>query len=182
MQAWKQIKPAETIKIGWRILVRKTFEQPDGKPAEYVTKEAIGTRWGAVIALTADNQVIIAEQFRPGPEKIFQELPGGGINVGEDSKVGAMRELLEETGYTSDDVEALGVVYKDAYTNASSHFYLVRNCTKQGDQQLDDGEFVEVKLITIDKLFHNARNGNMSDVSAVFLASDQLRKIQRGEN
>ena len=181
MQTWKRVSPDETIKVGWRTLVRKTFEQPDGRPAEYVTKEAVGTRWGAVIALTKDNKVVVAEQFRPGPEKIFEELPGGGLNSDEDAKDAVMRELREETGYTSTDVEELGFVHKDAYTNASSHFYLARNCELKHPQELDDGEFVDVKLITIEQLLDNARNGRMSDVSAIFLAYDQLKQIQQGE-
>lgn len=178
-QPWKHLESPETIKIGWRTMVRKTFEQPDGKAAEYMTKDALGARCGGVIALTQDNMVVVAEQFRPGPEQILQELPGGGINPEEDPQEAVMRELREETGYTSDTVEYLGMVYKDAYTNASWYFYLAQNCYQAHDQELDDGEFVDVKLITIDQLFNNARQTKMTDVSAVFLAYDRLKDIQK---
>jgi ADP-ribose pyrophosphatase len=180
MQVWKRTQPDEVIKVGWRTLVRKTFERPDGKPAEYVTKEALGARCGAVIALTKDNKVVVAEQFRPGPEKVLQELPGGGINLNEDPEQAVMRELQEETGYASTEIEKLGVVHNDAYTNASWYFFLARDCELVHEQKLDEGEFVDVKLITIDELFHNARNERMTDVSAIFLAYDQLMQIQQG--
>lgn len=180
MEAWPRLKPDEEIKVGWRILVRKTFEQPDGRPAEYVTKDAMDKVAVAIIALTKDNQVVIAEQFRPGPEKIFHELPGGGAEQGEDYQAAVLRELHEETGYVSDDVMYLGKVYKDAYTNMTWHFYLAKNSHQAHDQKLDDGEFVNVKLISIDQLFENARTAQMTDTEAVFLAYEELKLLSKG--
>lgn len=177
MEAWPRIKPDEEIKVGWRMLVRKTFEQPDGRPAEYVTKDALGKVAVAIIALTDDNQVIVAEQFRPGPEKILQELPGGGAEEGEDYQAAVLRELHEETGYTTDEVSYLGEVYKDAYTNTKWHYYIGRNAQKAHEQNLDDGEFVNAKLISIERLFENARSSQMTDTCAVFLAYEELKSL-----
>lgn len=179
MQPWKHLKPPETIKVGWRTLTRKTFERPDGKDAEYVTMGGLGARHGAVIALTADNKVVVAEQFRPGPEMIFQELPGGNIEHDEEPRAAVMRELHEETGYVSDEVEFLGEARKDAYMNATWYFYIARNCREEHDQKLDDGEFVDVKLIDVDRLIKNAKESRMSDAIAIFLAHDHLKQIQK---
>jgi|GEM_PF-6313574 len=71
MQPWKHTKEPEEIKVGWRTLTRKTFERPDGVPAEYVTYGSVNDRHGAVIALTPENKIVVAEQFRPGPEIIL---------------------------------------------------------------------------------------------------------------
>lgn len=178
-EPWKHIKEPEIIKVGWRTLVRKTFERPDGQPAEYVTLGAPDARHGAVIALTPDNQVVVAEQFRPGPEMIFQDLPGGNIEPNEEPQAAIMRELHEETGYVSDEVEFIGEVRKDAYMNARWYFYIARNCRQEHDQKLDDGEFVDVKLIDIDTLIKSARESTMSDAIAVLLAYDRLKQIQK---
>lgn len=181
MDAWPRLKPDEEIKVGWRRLVRKTFEQPDGRPAEYVTKDAIDKVAVAIVALTSEGRVVIAEQFRPGPEKVLQELPGGGVEMGEDYQVAALRELREETGYVSEEVVYLGEVYKDGYTNTAWHFYLAKNSHLAHDQRLDDGEFVNVRLISIEQLFENARTAKMTDVAAVFLAYDELKTISAEE-
>lgn len=179
MQPWKHIKEPEEMKVGWRTLTRKTFERPDGVPAEYVTFGRQSDRHGAVIALTSDNKVIVAEQFRPGPEIIMLELPGGNIEKGEDLQTGVMRELHEEVGYTSDEVEFLGEARKDAYMNATWYFYLARNCHKISDQALEDGEFVNIKLITIDEFLTAAKESRMSDAIAALMVYEKLQVIKQ---
>ena len=179
MKVWPKIKDDVETRVGWRTIVTKTFEQPDGEPVTYATKDAIGKVACAIIALTPDNQVVVAEQFRPGPEKILEELPGGGAEGDENFQDVALRELKEETGYeVKGAVEYLGKIYKDAYTNTEWHFFLGRDAEDSGVQTLDEGEFVDVKLISIDQLFDNARNGRMTDTEAVFLAFEMLNDIK----
>jgi ADP-ribose pyrophosphatase len=179
MQPWPQIKEIVVTKIGWRTLITKTFMRPDGIEAEYVTFGNVGRIATATIALTADNKVVLAKQFRPGPEKIFYEIPGGMVDKSEDYEVAARRELLEETGYEASTMELLGKVYKDAYTNTIWYFYLARGCKDTSRQYLDDGEFVEPVIATITELFEYGRTGQMTDVEALFLAYDVLKNIQK---
>lgn len=176
---WK--KQAERIqKVGYKRVTLKDFELPNGSVAEFTT-------WGtktnnvAVIALTASGKVVVARQFRPGPESILDELPGGAVETGEDPAIAAARELLEETGYASNQpLEALGVACRDAYTNELSHYFLARNCIQTAEQALDEHEFVDIAEITIGQLIKNAKTGKMSDAVAVLMAYDQLRELQRG--
>jgi len=179
MQPWMLADTPDEVKIGWRTVTHKTFTLPDGSQEDYTTYGSKRDRSGGVIALTADNQVIIAEQFRPGPEIVMQELPGGGIEPGEDPQEAALRELREETGYTSDDVVFLGAVHRDAYMNGTWYYYLARNCRQEHEQDLDHGELIDVRLIPIEDFIQNAKTGKMSDANAVLIAYDILQAIAR---
>ncbi len=178
---WKRIEPTSIEKVGaFRTLVRKNFELPDGTLREFVTKEKESSHAQAVVALTPDGHVILARQFRPGPEKIMYELPGGGAEAGETPQEAALRELEEETGYRAGSVEHLGDVYKDAYTNTRWSYFLAHDCVPTGNgQQTDSTEFIEPVLVTVSELFEIARGAQMTDTEALFFAYDSLKQIER---
>lgn len=181
MQPWPKIRVDEVTKIGWRTLVAKTFQLPNGKEETFTTKDSMNDIACCVIALTPENRVIVAEQFRPGPELVMQDMPGGAGHADEDPKDVAVRELLEETGYVSGEIEYLGRIHKDGYTNSVRHYFLALNAVKQSEPTLDETEFINFKLISIQELFENARNAKMTDTEAVFLAYERLKAIEKGE-
>jgi len=179
MEVWKRIEPTRVHEVGWLTVVRKTFQTHKGDEQMLEALGREGEHCAVVIALTPDHQVIVARQFRPGPEKIMEELPGGVVDPGEDFMAGAIRELEEETGFLPRHIEPLGDIYKDAYSNTVWHYFWAVGCTptKTG-QKLDKDEHIEVGLISIDELIKNARAGNMIDIQAVFLAYDKLVELQ----
>lgn len=179
MKAWQRIEPTKVLYKGWRTVVEKTFIRGDGKQVTLETSDREGAEATAVIALTPEGKVVIARQFRGGPEKVFDELPGGAVDAGETPEAAAKRELLEETSYEAGEIEYLGKVYKHAYLNMTWHFFLATDCTlsNQG-QKLDELEEIEVALISIGELLDNAKNARMTDIEAVLLAYDTLREME----
>ncbi len=179
MKAWKRIEPTTVTKVGWRKVVSKTFVQPDGKQAIYDLFHPEDLEFTGVVALTPDNQVIIARQFRPGPEKMMDEVPGGFVDPGETPEQAVRRELLEETGYQVGTIEYLGPYHKDAYMNSTWHAFLALDCTKQAEQELEDTEFVEVDLISISQFLDNSVNDLTTDHAKILMAYEKLKAIDR---
>lgn len=181
VKPWKRIEPTEIIQIDRRQVVLKTFIAPaTGHVKKFATWLREGDRSAGVIALTKDKQVIVVRQFRQGPERMVDEIPGGGIEESEDPETGARRELLEETGYVPGKLEYLGVNSRDAYTNGKYHYFLATDCEPSPDgQSLDEDEEVEVRFISIAEFIDNAKTDKMTDPAAVLMAYDKLREIER---
>ncbi len=178
MKSWKRIEPTIVSKIGWRTVVSKTFQLPSGKVHNFETISAEGSLAAGCIALTEDNQVIVACQFRPGPEKMMADIPGGNVDAGEAPEDAVRRELLEETGYQAGHIEPLGVYLGNAYANMNWHYFLATGCKLSGVQQLEPTEFAEVRLISIEELIQNAMASDMTDPVAVLFAYEKLRALQ----
>ena len=79
---------------------------------EYVSRSR-GIKAAVILAIDAEDHVILVEQFRVPLGKPCLELPAGLIGdddgkAGEDATVAAARELEEETGYRAGRIEVLG--------------------------------------------------------------------------
>jgi 8-oxo-dGTP pyrophosphatase MutT (NUDIX family) len=86
------------LQAGFGKIILKTFRLPHGEVSHYDIKDQGAV--ACVLALTPENKVILAQQFRPGPEQLLLEMPGGCVDAGEAPEAAIRRELLEETGYT----------------------------------------------------------------------------------
>lgn len=177
MKPWKRIEPTISQQVGRRVVVTKTFREPNGITQTFDTYGPERQQHAGVVAITPDLQVLVARQFRAGPQMIMEEIPGGTVEVGEDPIVAAERELLEETGYKG-HMQPLGVCHKDAYMNATWHYFLATDCVHVAEQQLDDVERVELRLISIDHFLENALHDRMSDHAAVLFAYEFLQKLK----
>ncbi len=170
MKKWQKLNETE-FKAGYRRMLNRTFLLPNGKKDDFtIAKSGLVV---CVFPLTKEDKVVMAKQFRPGPEKIFMELPGGGAEKGEDPKTAMERELLEETGYTG-DIEFIGTCFDSAYSTMERHCFIPKNCHKIQEPQLDETEFVEVVEVPLDEFRKILRSGQMTDVEVGYLALDYL--------
>jgi len=98
--------------------------------------------------------------------RVFTELtvgvgfPAGYIENGEDVSVGALRELIEETGYTTNNLIEMDSFYQDeGCSSALNHIFLALNCKKTCEQSLDQDEIVKYMLFSYEELFELERLG-----------------------
>ena len=123
-----------------------------------------------VIPVTADGQVILVEQFRPGVQRMSLEFPAGVVEDCEEPVKAALRELEEETGYRAADAELIGDFDPDpAIQTNAIHVILARGCVQDGERDQDDGEDVAVRIVDkgeVDKLIRNGQIRHAASISA----------------
>lgn len=170
---WKKIKE-EPFRAGFRKLLKKTFQLPDGKIQDFDIKHEGPAV--CVLALSKNNNVILVKQFRPGMEKILHEMPGGAVDGDEQPIDAIKRELLEETGHTG-DIEFVGTSHDCAYSTMFRYNFVAINCHKIDDQNLDDTEFAEVTEMSLDDFRNHLRSGELTDVECGYLGLDYLKLL-----
>lgn len=170
IEPWEELERTRVFD-NFRRIDEVRFRLPNGLEGPFYVVNA--SRVAYVLALTDDNQVILARQFRPGPMRVLNELPGGIIDAGEEPAAAAARELLEETGYAG-ELEYVTTLRGDAYTNKDHHLFVARHCRLVGEQHLDPTEQIEVVLSPLDTFRQQLRAGELGDIDAAYLALDHL--------
>ena len=105
------MKPLDStiaFRTPWFELIAKTLQ-----PAEPPWYSLRLPDYTTVLALTPENGVLIVRQYRPAVERYMFELPSGLVDPGETPEEAARRELLEETGFRAESLEALGPMFPD---------------------------------------------------------------------
>src|SRR5699024_2850455 len=100
-----------------------TVELPDKK----YSKREIVEHPGAVgiIPLDDENSIILVKQFRKAVEKFLLEIPAGKLEVNEEPRETATRELKEETGIDSNKMEYLLEFHTSpGFSNEKVHLFL----------------------------------------------------------
>jgi 8-oxo-dGTP pyrophosphatase MutT (NUDIX family) len=113
-----------------------------------------------VIAITTDQKIVFAEQYRFGIAETTIELPGGMLDDKEDPLTAGVRELAEETGYTGKEATYLGkTAAHPVFMNAYIHHILVLDAEQTTSTEFDDGELINVQLIDVSKIGDLLRSG-----------------------
>ena len=118
----------------------------------------------AMVPITDEGNIVMVEQFRYACGRPVLEIPAGKIDAGEtDPAAVAVRELREETGYSADKVILLGKINTSAaYSEEMISVYAMTGLTP-GEQDLDEGEFIDVVKIPLEKAYQMVMNNEIPD-------------------
>ncbi|MEU3199018.1 MULTISPECIES: NUDIX hydrolase [unclassified Streptomyces] len=168
---WEQLSRTTVYEKYGRSVVEVTYRLPSGRVDVFSVRADRPST--AVLALTAEGEILLARQFRPGPGRFLLELPGGYVEAGESPRDTAERELLEETGYDG-DVEVVGSCLGDSYSASVKFCAVARNCTLRQPPRPDDAEFIEVLKAGPQELRALLRSGDVTDVDLAYMGMDAL--------
>ena len=165
----QRIAQQELFKGRFLHAFRDTVRLPDGSEAtrEYVVHP------GAVVVVPllegpdGQTRIVLERQYRYPIGQTMVELPAGKLDPGEDPLRCGQRELLEETGYQAREWARAGQMHLAiAYSTEVIHIYFARGL-RQGERQLDPGEFLEVFTASPDELMGWCRDGRVTDAKTL---------------
>lgn len=145
---------------------KDTVQVPNGNVVEW---DFIGHKGAAaVVPVRADGKLLMVRQYRNALDRYTLEIPAGGLNgASEPTKDAAARELEEETGYRSADLELLITVRTTvAFCNEKIDIYVARNLAR-GEQHLDEDEFINVEPYSVEELSDMILTGKIEDSKTI---------------
>lgn len=172
---WEEISCEHLVTDEWIDIRRSAYRFPDGSVFEpfysYSRRSYV-----VIVATDTDGKLLCVRQYRQGIKKVTTEFVAGGIEKDEDVAEAAKRELLEETGYESDEWKFLLKIPSNA-TIADNYAYIFRadGCRKTGTQSLDETEFLNVVKYSceeIDELIRTEKFQQSMHVMAYLLAKE----------
>jgi len=149
-------------------LVLEDVELPNGKPGKREIIKHPGAV--AVIARTDKNKIILVKQYRKALERSIVEIPAGKLEKGEEPAHTALRELEEETGYTTQALQKLTAFYTSpGFADEIVHIYLADQLVPlEEKRELDEDEFVEVMEVSLEEALQLIEKQHIYDAKTAF--------------
>ena len=121
----------------------------------------------AVIAVDADDNVLLVKQFRKALEKELLEIPAGGIDAGEDAEAAVIREMQEETGFRPLKLKLLcGFYSTPGYSTEYLSLYLVKDLVP-GRLHAEDTAGIEVVRVPVAQITEMVTSGEICDSKTI---------------
>src|SRR5690625_1684477 len=124
----------------------------------------------AIIAITDDDKIIFVEQYRKPLERSLIEIRAGKLAPNAQPEITALRELEEETGYTTKKLDYITSFYTSpGFADEIIHIYYTDKLKKLAYDVLgDEDEFVQLHTLNEEKIKQAFTNKSIYDAKTIY--------------
>lgn len=173
LKPWSIISQQIQYQKNWFSVVTQKVQLPDGRILDPYFVVNV-PNWTNIIIATQKDELVMVKQYRQAAQTFTIEPAGGLIDKNETPLQAAIREMQEETGYTSNEISLLGEVFPNPALQATkAYFYLAQNAQLTGQRNFD--EFEEIEVVQLPKsvvlnMLQNNEFTNGVQVGAIYKA------------
>lgn len=122
----------------------------------------------AVVPVTDEGKILMVRQYRNALERYTLEIPAGALDTADEPGITcASRELEEETGYRSENLEWLiNLRTTVAFCNEKIEVFVAKNLIPS-KRHLDEDEFIDLGAYTMEELKEKIYSGEIEDAKTV---------------
>ncbi len=161
----------------WITVWHDEVTRPDGSPGIYGVVHFANLAVG-VVALDAEDRVLLVGQHRYALDAYSWEIPEGGVPAGEDPLEGARRELREETGAVAARWREIGRFHlSNSVTDEAGILYLATDLAQQAAAP-EATEELEVRRVPFAEALAMTLDGRITD--AMTIMGIQRVALERG--
>lgn len=137
------------------------YKMPNSEEGNYWYVHTEGSTM--IIPILANGDFVLTKQFRYLNQKVSIEFPGGGISKGFSAEQNAIKELKEETGYTSLRINLIGKFNPyNGVTDEICHVFLAEELSS-GESANESSEEIEIITISNEKIEQLIKSGELWD-------------------
>ncbi|HRY04297.1 MAG TPA: NUDIX hydrolase, partial [Beijerinckiaceae bacterium] len=135
-----------------------------------------------LVAIDSDDRLIMVREYRHGARDFSLEFPGGVIDASDESlESAAARELMEETGYTTNrPVHLVSLSANPGRYDNCVHFLIATGAVRSAAPRLEPWEEINVELLKFDQAVEQACAGliiNATHVAALLVAARRRNEL-----
>jgi len=157
-------RSSETILDGFLTVKKEQLRFPNGYEHDHFTLSLPTSSSVSVIALDKEGRYIINKEYRHAAGGVILSLPGGFLLESEDPCEGGKRELIEETGFTTDDLQIIGSSFPmPGICDQNVIYVFAKGCRKVTEPVLEGSEMIHTVQLTDEELRKQVRSGPPQD-------------------
>lgn len=175
---WRVLSSRSLHENPYYAVVSEEIEIEDGSCREYYTirfpRPAVG------VVVRRGSSFLLLRQYRHIIDEYVWAIPSGGTAQGETLVEAALRELEEETGYSTVSLEHLVSCYA-SYGCSNQRFEIfLANSVHQVSSQFDESEVLEIRWFSRQEVLDMVnRNGIVDNLSLSPILLSLLRDTTR---
>lgn len=121
----------------------------------------------AIVAMLDDDHVVLLHQYRHAIGQWQLEVPAGKFDPGESPEQCAARELEEETGFRTETLESLGMIWPTPGFSDEKIYLFLCSDLQSGTQRLEPNEVVEVVSMPFTEALAAVSTGEIQDAKTI---------------
>lgn len=173
---WQVLKQTILYESSWLRLLLEHVKLPNGVEIEdFYRIEMIP--YVMMFAVDREGRVAMVEHYKHGPQQVSLELPAGYIEEADPLET-AKRELLEETGLSSEEWVSLGKFFKDGNRGCGwVHGYLAKNAEHTSETHHESTEIMTIHFKPIEDVYNLWCRGEITNVSSLGIIGRSLHEL-----
>jgi len=142
-----------------------TVQLPNGKEA---TREVVDHPGAvAVVPILKDGRIVLVRQYRYPIDSLTLEIPAGKLDLDESPDECVIRELREETGYETKNIQKVTSIYTaPGFSNEIIHVYIARDLILK-EACPDEDEFINVEIYETERIKAMINDGTIDDAKTL---------------
>lgn len=150
------------------VIFKVTKDEVDIKGTTY-RRDIVHHNGGVGILAIQNDKLLFVKQYRYAVQEETIEIPAGKLEQGEVPYDSALRELEEESGYTTNTLHTLAQVYSTpGFCNEKLYLYWCNELIKvEHPLPMDEDEDIEIIWMDVEEAYQKVESGEITDAKTI---------------